>query len=310
MPVSKPGKMPFKPGPFGRPVANKPVLYHQLRSSRCSAASRGSGHKGVNADLNLTSMIDYLVITVVFALAVRDAAADAVVGEPRGADEHADNLISAPIISISEQAILMDGQRVANPRGAHGGAHRPPLRAPRPGQARVPRAAPGRDLPGRHRLPDRPPHPWSIIKAVARTCSQAGYTRLNFAVTKGPRRRRTSGRLPRSQARVPLVRPVQPSPTPPKAPHRGLIPREGARLPAPRAMALLGPILAVLIGFPAVWLTLRHRDLVRQRDALAREYAERVAPFAPAYRGGRAHRVPRPRLARPWASAATPRSRG
>lgn len=81
---------------------------------------------------------------------------------------------------------------------------------------------------------------------------------------------------------------VPPPDAPEGSPHRGLIPREELDFLPRVRWRFWGPILAVLIGFPAVWLTLRHRDLVRQRDALAREYADRVAPLAPAYRGGRA----------------------
>ena len=52
MPVAKPGK---------RLLHGIPLKFVQKRVA-------GGGHKGVNAELNLTSMIDYLVITVVFLL--------------------------------------------------------------------------------------------------------------------------------------------------------------------------------------------------------------------------------------------------
>lgn len=188
MPVSKPGKMAFKRGPFGRPVANKPVLFHQLPLVEVQRRLRGGGHKGVNADLNLTSMIDYLVITVVFLLSqfgtqqqMQSSANLEVPTIP-----HADNLISAPIISISDQAILMDGQRVATPNDART-ADRIDRLFERLDQAKreYPVLHPGETFQGDivfqidHRVQ------WNVIKAVARTCSQAGYTRLNFAVTKG-----------------------------------------------------------------------------------------------------------------------------
>ncbi|MFO0602452.1 MAG: biopolymer transporter ExbD [Polyangiales bacterium] len=188
MPVSKPGKMPFKPGPFGRPVANKPVLYHQLPLLTVQRRLRGGGHKGVNADLNLTSMIDYLVITVVFLLSqfgtqqqMQSSANLEVPTIP-----HADNLISAPIISISEQAILMDGQRVANPPEVRT-VERIDRLFERLDQAKreYPVLHPGETFQGDIVFQIDRRTPWSIIKAVARTCSQAGYTRLNFAVTKG-----------------------------------------------------------------------------------------------------------------------------
>ncbi len=188
MPVSKPGKMPFKPGPFGRPVANKPVLYHQLPLLTVQRRLRGGGHKGVNADLNLTSMIDYLVITVVFLLSqfgtqqqMQSSANLEVPTIP-----HADNLISAPIISISEQAILMDGNRVAIPSEVRA-VERIDRLFERLDQAKreYPVLHPGETFQGDIVFQIDRRTPWNIIKAVARTCSQAGYTRLNFAVTKG-----------------------------------------------------------------------------------------------------------------------------
>lgn len=82
--------------------------------------------------------------------------------------------------------------------------------------------------------------------------------------------------------------PESPSPSNEESPHRGLIPREELDFLPRVRWRFWGPVLAVLVIFPTVWLTLRHRELVRQRDGLAREYAARVAPLAPAYRGGRA----------------------
>jgi biopolymer transport protein ExbD len=189
MPVSKPGKMPFKPGPFGRPVANKPVLYHQLPLLTVQRRLRGGGHKGVNADLNLTSMIDYLVITVVFLLSqfgtqqqMQSSAQLEVPTIP-----HADNLISAPIISISEQSILMDGQLITNTQQVRGVTDRIDRLFERLDQAKreYPVLHPGETFQGDIVFQIDRRVSWDVIKSVARTCSQAGYTRLNFAVTKG-----------------------------------------------------------------------------------------------------------------------------
>lgn len=189
MPVSKPGKMPFKAGPFGRPVANKPVLFHQLPLLTVQRRLRGGGHKGVNADLNLTSMIDYLVITVVFLLSqfgtqqqMQSSANLEVPTIP-----HADNLISAPIISISEQMILMDGQRIATPNEVAAVTDRIDRLFERLDQAKreFPVLHPGETFQGDIVFQIDRRVSWNVIKAVARTCSQAGFTRLNFAVTKG-----------------------------------------------------------------------------------------------------------------------------
>jgi len=79
-----------------------------------------------------------------------------------------------------------------------------------------------------------------------------------------------------------------PIPDPPEeSPHRGLIPREDLDFLPRVRWRFWGPVLAVLVLFPTIWLTLRHRELVRLRDGLVHEHAARTADFAPAYRGGR-----------------------
>jgi biopolymer transport protein ExbD len=189
MPVSKPGKMPFKPGPLGRPVAPKSVLYHALPLTFAQKRLRGGGHKGVNADLNLTSMIDYLVITVVFLLAqfgtqqqIQSSAGLEVPQVP-----HADSLTSAPIISISDQAILLDGQRITTPRELAGVTDRIDRLYERLDQAKreFPLLHPGETFQGDIVFQIDRRTNWQVIKTVARTCALVGFTRLNFAVTKG-----------------------------------------------------------------------------------------------------------------------------
>lgn len=83
--------------------------------------------------------------------------------------------------------------------------------------------------------------------------------------------------------------PSPPSPLPPPEvpPRRGLIPREELDFLPHVRWRFWAPILVLLVAFPTIWLTLRHRDLVARRDALVREYVQRVAPFASPYRAAR-----------------------
>jgi biopolymer transport protein ExbD len=189
VPVSKPGKMPHKTGPMGRPVAHKSVLFHSLPLHFAQKRLRGGSHKGVNADLNLTSMIDYLVITVVFLLSqfgtqqqIQSSASLEVPTIP-----HADNLISAPIISISDQAILMDGSRISTPRELAGVTDRIDRLYERLDQVKreFPVLHPGETFQGDIVFQIDRRVPWNVVKTVARTCAVAGFVRLNFAVTKG-----------------------------------------------------------------------------------------------------------------------------
>lgn len=173
MPVAKPGK---------RLLHHVPLKFVQKRVA-------GGGHKTVNADLNLTSMIDYLVITVVFLLSqfgtqqqVQSAA-----GLEVPTVAHADALRSAPIVSISENAILLDGQRITTPREIQGTTDRIDRLYERLEQAKrnFPVLHPNQQFEGDIIFQIDRRVSWEVIKTVARTCASIGYVRLNFAVTKG-----------------------------------------------------------------------------------------------------------------------------
>ncbi len=174
MPVSQPGK---------RLLHHIPLRFVQKRVS-------GGGHKAVTADLNLTSMIDFLVITVVFLLS--QFGSQQQVQSSAGLEipeiHNVDALASAPIVSISQQAIMMDGERiVSNPSTLAGSNDRIDRLFERLEQAhrQFPVLHPDRQFEGDIVFQiDRRIH-WDVVKSVARTCAAAGYVRLNFAVTQG-----------------------------------------------------------------------------------------------------------------------------
>lgn len=173
MPVSQPGK---------RLLHHIPLKFVQKRVA-------GGGHKAVTADLNLTSMIDFLVITVVFLLS--QFGSQQQVQSSAGLEipeiHNADALASAPIVSISEQAVMMDGERITTPQQLAGSTDRIDRLFERLEQAhrQYPVLHPDRQFEGDIVFQiDRRVH-WDVVKTVARTCAAAGYVRLNFAVTKG-----------------------------------------------------------------------------------------------------------------------------
>ncbi len=162
---------------------------HDIPLRFVSKRVAGGGHKSVNADLNLTSMIDYLVITVVFLLSQfgTQQQVQSSAGLEIPETHNADALQSAPIVSISDQAILMDGQRITTPREIAGSNDRIDRLFERLEQAKreYPLLHPDRPFEGDIVFQiDRHVH-WDIVKNIARTCAAAGYVRLNFAVTKG-----------------------------------------------------------------------------------------------------------------------------
>ncbi len=149
----------------------------------------GHGGHSPNADLNLTSMIDYLVITVVFLLSNFGTAQQ--MSSQQGLEiptvPHADAVRSAPIISISAQAILLDGQRVANPSEVVNSTDRIDRIFERLQDARrnFPVLHPNETFEGNVIFQIDRNIEWQLVKRVAQTCALAGYTNLNFAVNKG-----------------------------------------------------------------------------------------------------------------------------
>jgi len=149
----------------------------------------GHGGKSVSADLNLTSMIDYLVITVVFLLSNFGTAQQ--MASQQGLEiptvPHADSIVSAPIVSISAQAVLLDGQRVANPAEVVNSTDRIDRLFERLQEAHrnFPLAHPTEEFKGDIVFQIDHLSEWRLVKRVAQTCALAGYTNLNFAVNKG-----------------------------------------------------------------------------------------------------------------------------
>lgn len=149
----------------------------------------GHGKKSVSADLNLTSMIDYLVITVVFLLSNFGTAQE--MASQQGLEvptvPHADQVRDAPIVSISSSAILLSGQRVANPQEVINSTDRIERLYERLRQAReqFPVTHPNETFNGDIIFQIDRNVTWQLVKRVAQTCALSGYTNLNFAVNRG-----------------------------------------------------------------------------------------------------------------------------
>jgi biopolymer transport protein ExbD len=149
----------------------------------------GHGSKSVNADLNLTSMIDYLVIVVVFLLSNFGTAQQ--VSSQQGLEvptvPHAAQLRSAPIVSISSQSILLDTRRIASPQeiSSSTGVIEELQRRLREAKENFPLLHPNETFRGEIVFQVDRNTRWDLIKRVAQTCALSGYVALNFAVAKG-----------------------------------------------------------------------------------------------------------------------------
>jgi biopolymer transport protein ExbD len=78
----------------------------------------GAGHRSTNASLSLTSMIDFLVVTVVFLLMTFSASGETPIAKglnmPKA--ENTLDMIDAPIVVVVGSQILVDGGPAGNTR--------------------------------------------------------------------------------------------------------------------------------------------------------------------------------------------------
>src|ERR1700723_587226 len=102
MPVHEPGKRLMHAVPLE--FVRKKVLGH--------------GSRNTNASLSLTSMIDFLVVTVVFLLMTFSASGETPVAKglnlPKA--ENALDMLDAPIVAVVGSQILVDGSPAGNTR--------------------------------------------------------------------------------------------------------------------------------------------------------------------------------------------------
>src|SRR6201995_4895124 len=102
MPVHEPGKRLMHAVPLG--FGRKKVL--------------GQGGRNTNAGLSLTSMIDFLVVTVVFLLMTFSASGETPIAKglnlPKA--ENAGDMIDSPMVAVVGSQILVDGSPAGNTR--------------------------------------------------------------------------------------------------------------------------------------------------------------------------------------------------
>lgn len=93
-------------------------LMHDVPLKFVQKKVAGGGHRGVSAELSLTSMIDFLVVTVVFLLASFSASGEMPTAKnvklPDA--EHTMDMIDAPMVAIAGSQLLVDGAPAGNTR--------------------------------------------------------------------------------------------------------------------------------------------------------------------------------------------------
>ena len=93
-------------------------LMHHVGLEFVAKKVTGGGHRSVNAGLSLTSMIDFLVVTVVFLLMTFSASGETPIAKglnlPKA--ENTLNMIDSPVVAVVGSQILVDGSPAGNTR--------------------------------------------------------------------------------------------------------------------------------------------------------------------------------------------------
>ncbi len=153
----------------------------------------GHGNRAVSANLSLTSMIDFLVVTVVFLLMTFSATGEVPVAKgvtlPKA--ENTMDMIDAPIVAINGSQVLVDGAAAGNTRAIEDSKRMQRidelfniLKSKRELWKQL---HPGKDFPGVVVLQVDQDVQAVVVKSVFQTAAFAGFPNVSFMVGPIPK---------------------------------------------------------------------------------------------------------------------------
>jgi len=168
-------------------------LMHHVGLEFVSKKVEGGGHRSTNASLSLTSMIDFLVVTVVFLLMTFSASGETPTAKglnmPKA--ENTLDMIDAPIVAVVGSQILVDGGPAGNTRPVEESDRMQRidelfniLKAKRELWKQT---HPGKDFPGVVMLQIDQNIKAVIVKSVFQTAAFAGFPNVSFMVNSIPK---------------------------------------------------------------------------------------------------------------------------
>ena len=98
-------------------------LMHDVRLEFVKKRVVGGGGRSTNASLSLTSMIDFLVVTVVFLLMTFSASGEVAIPKDvkLPSAENATDMVDAPLVGVSGTQIFVNGKPVGSTRSVSEG---------------------------------------------------------------------------------------------------------------------------------------------------------------------------------------------
>ena len=168
-------------------------LMHNVPLRFVAKRVAGGNHRDINASLSLTSMIDFLVVTVVFLLITFSASGEQ--PTPKGVKlpdaENTLDMIDSPMVAISGSLILVDGNAAGNTRAIEDSKRLQRidelfnlLKAKRELWKQV---HPGKDFPGVVVLQIDQDVQAIVVKSVFQTAAFAGFPNVSFMVGNIPK---------------------------------------------------------------------------------------------------------------------------
>ena len=177
MPIQNPGR---------RLMHAVPLKFVQKRVS-------GGTHLSTNASLSLTSMIDFLVVTVVFLLMTFSASGETPVNKgvnlPKA--ENTMDMIDAPIVAVTGSQILVDGAPAGNTRAIEDSKRLQRIdelfNMLKSKRETWKQARPQKEFPGVVVLQIDQEVQAVVVKSVFQTAAFAGYPNVSFMVNSIPK---------------------------------------------------------------------------------------------------------------------------
>ena len=153
----------------------------------------GGGGRGVNASLSLTSMIDFLVVTVVFLLMTFSASGETPVSKgvnlPKA--ENTLDMIDAPLVAVAGSQILVDGTPAGNTRAIEDSKRMQRVdelfNILKSKRELWKQTHPSREFPGVVVLQVDQDIQAVVVKSVFQTSAFAGYPNVSFMVNSIPK---------------------------------------------------------------------------------------------------------------------------
>lgn len=163
-------------------------LMHHIPLKFVHKKVTGGGARSTNASLSLTSMIDFLVVTVVFLLITFSSSGE--IAMPKGVKlpdaENTLDMIDAPMVAITGSLILVDGNAAGNTRAIEDSKRLQRidelfniLKQKREVWKQL---HPGKDFPGVVVLQIDQDVQAIVVKSVFQTSAFAGYPNVSFMV--------------------------------------------------------------------------------------------------------------------------------